>query len=136
MLAFSIFITIYALVLTFILVRSYFQKHRFQDDQKTLAHGFKIALKTIGFRFNGNPRYDVELYRWVVVDPQTAYPECERRAQLEPKDIADWMRIGLPQTPESKIPCSKKDTCSCQLILTQIRKPSNAPKKQLRTHSK
>lgn len=98
---------------------TYFLKYsQTQESWQALWHGFKEGLKGAGFLF---PRkYPVELYIWKISDDDEACENCLERASWEPMDIADWMKEGLPGTPEAETECG--ENCRCKLVLY---KPAN-----------
>ncbi len=66
--------------------------------------------------------YAVELYKWVTADDSAVCEDCLKRASWAPMDIADWMKEGLPRTPEADTACG--ENCRCRLVLAQKRIPS------------
>lgn len=64
---------------------------------------------------SSSTRYPVELYKWVAMDDEEVCEECLERASWPPMDIADWMKAGLPRTPEADTECGRN--CRCQLML-------------------
>ena len=59
--------------------------------------------------------YPAELYRWEIAEDDDVCEDCLDRASWEPMDIADWMKEGLPGTPEAETECGKN--CRCKLVL-------------------
>ena len=60
-------------------------------------------------------KYPVELYVWKITNDEHVCEDCLDRASWEPMDIADWMKEGLPGTPEAELECGEK--CRCKLVL-------------------
>ena len=86
------------------------------DDQETLTNGLRNALEDCGFFF-GRKNYSVELYKWVIDDREEVCEESYERSHWPAMDIADWMKFGLPCTPEGESMCGQN--CSCQLVLSK-----------------
>jgi len=82
-----------------------------------LSEGFfKSGLK------NPKARYPIELWIWETLDDEDVCEDCLDRTTWPPMDIADWMKEGLPGTPESETQCH--DNCRCQLVRYNPRKSS------------
>ena len=60
-------------------------------------------------------QYPVELYVWKISNDDDVCEDCLERASWEPMDIADWMKEGLPGTPEAETECG--ENCRCKLVL-------------------
>jgi len=56
----------------------------------------------------------VELYKWVIVDDERVCDDCLERASWAPMDIANWMKEGMPRTPEADTECGEE--CQCRLV--------------------
>ncbi len=80
---------------------------------RILWQGFQEALKGSGVA-PVRPRYPVELYKWETMDDEDVCEDCLERATWPPMDIADWMKEGLPGTPEAETECGHE--CRCRLI--------------------
>ena len=92
----------------------YFLKYSGTSDSlQALFHGIKEGLKGAGFLFHR--KYPVELYVWKISNDDDVCEDCLERASWEPMDIADWMKEGLPGTPEAETECGKN--CRCKLAL-------------------
>jgi len=85
-----------------------------QNAYHTFIQGMKEALKGCGFVFN-QKLYSVELYKWVAQEDDEVCEDCLERASWPAMDIADWMKVGLPNTKEASTHC--KDNCRCELTL-------------------
>ena len=85
-----------------------------------LKNGFKEAFRWFGFTVD-KPRLPVELYTWVTCDDDEVCADCQERASWPAMDIADWMKEGLPRTPEACTRCD--EDCRCELVRDQSRKP-------------
>lgn len=83
-----------------------------QEALQTLWNGIKEGLRGSGFLFPS--KNEVELYRWVVTDEEHVCDDGIERASWPPMDIADWMKAGLPGTPEADTDCGSE--CSCKLL--------------------
>lgn len=79
---------------------------------KTIAHGFGEALRTFGFFLP--KKYPVELWVWETMEDEEVCDDCLERSDWGPMDIADWMKKGLPRTPEAETQCAAN--CRCQLV--------------------
>jgi hypothetical protein len=88
--------------------------HHVRESFSIIGNGIKNALKGCGFTLSKRP-YTVELYQWVVMDEEHVCDDGLKRASWPAMDIADWMKAGLPGTPEANTECGTN--CSCQLIL-------------------
>lgn len=96
----------------------------FQRSWKILANGFKDAWR--GAAWTGQrPRYPVDLWVWETMEDEDVCEDCLQRAQMPPMDIADWMKHGIPGTPEAETECG--ENCRCRLIPY---KKNNAFRKQ------
>ena len=102
----------FSIVLILYLIKSPHTKESLQ----TLLNGFKEGLNWCGFFMRKN-RYPVELYKWVAMNDDEVCEECLERVFWEPMDIADWMKEGLPRTPEAETSCGH--ACRCELVPVQ-----------------
>jgi hypothetical protein len=84
---------------------------RYSEGGRTLFNGFRSALKGYGFT---NRRYPVELWKWETMQDEDVCDDCLERAEWPPMDIADWMKEGLPGTPEAETECGEH--CRCRLV--------------------
>jgi len=87
---------------------------------RILNDGFREGLSGSGLIDQRRKKYEVELWVWEVGDEDYAADECLERTTWAPMDIADWMKEGLPGTPESGIDCG--EDCCCQLVRYRPRK--------------
>ena len=106
-----------AVTLILYLIRCSKDKNSFS----TLLNGIKSGLKEWGFTMN-KTRYPVELYKWVTCDDEEICEDCVERAGWPAMDIADWMKAGLPGTPEAHTECG--EDCRCELVFYQTTVPS------------
>lgn len=91
-------------------------KHKSAKDAfLTIKGGIKSALRDCGFVFKPKTS-SLELYVWVPQEDETCEDAMER-ASWPPMDIADWMKAGLPRTPEAGTACGKN--CRCELMLIE-----------------
>jgi len=97
-----------------------------KESLQTFFNGFKDGLKGSGFHTKQH-RYPVELWIWETMDDEDVCEHCLERASWPPMDIADWMKEGLPGTPESETECGPD--CRCRLVRYN-------PKKSSRHHFK
>ena len=79
---------------------------------KTLWNGIREGLK--GTSLWARKRYPVELWKWETMQDEDVCEDCLERASWPPMDIADWMKEGLPGTPEAETQCGPN--CRCQLV--------------------
>lgn len=66
--------------------------------------------------------YPIELYKWVTAGDGAVCEDCLQRASWVPMDIADWMKEGLPRTPEADTACG--ENCRCRLVMAKRHIPS------------
>ena len=80
---------------------------------KILQNGLPAGLKDIG---SNNPRhnYQAELWKWETMHDENVCKDCLERSTWPAMDIADWMKEGMPRTPEAETKCS--ENCRCQLV--------------------
>jgi len=104
---------LFALCVTF-LTLLLFRNPQAHQLLRIVGDGFKDGLTGSGFIDKKHKKYEVELWVWEVEDENYASEECLERATWAPMDIADWMKEGLPGTPESGIDCGEE--CCCQLV--------------------
>lgn len=85
-----------------------------------IRHGLQsdIAFLRNSLRDTHKPPYPVELYVWVTSHDKNVCEDCIRRSKMRPMDIAEWMKIGLPGTPESNTCCGHQ--CRCRLMLYKM----------------
>jgi len=81
-----------------------------------IKDGFKEGLKGCGFVFSKSGNI-VELYHWVTSEDEDVCEECQQKAHMKPMDIPDWMKEGLPGTPEARTLC--EENCRCKLVLVK-----------------
>jgi hypothetical protein len=56
----------------------------------------------------------LELWKWETLQDEDVCDDCLERATWPAMDIADWMKVGMPGTPEVETECG--DNCRCQLV--------------------
>ena len=95
-----------------LLMSSLSQHPAWKSSLKTLINGFKEGLKGSGLYTH--PKCPVELWTWQTMDDEHVCEDCLDRSQWPAMDIADWMKEGLPRTPEAETHCGQN--CRCQLI--------------------
>ena len=110
---FWLFCLILFIACGYLLLRSLLLYPPSQTAIKTFAQGFKEGLKGAGFLF---PRksYAIELFKWETMEDDDVCEDCLERASWPAMDIADWMKEGLPRTPEADTRCGGQ--CRCELI--------------------
>jgi hypothetical protein len=82
-----------------------------------------IHKKFHAYGLRAGPRpYPVERYKWVTAGDDAVCEDCLQRASWAPMDIADWMKEGLPRTPEARTECG--ENCRCRLVLARRHIPS------------
>ena len=106
-------------VILVVLLYALLKQPRYQESLHALMGGLKEGLKGCGFKMSQH-RYPVELYLWMTVDDENVCEDCRERASWPPMDIADWMKEGLPGTPEAETECG--DDCRCKLVRYKARK--------------
>ena len=79
---------------------------------QTFVNGFNDGLRSCGLR--PTRKYPAELWVWETMDDEDVCEDCRERATWPPLDIADWMKTGLPGTPESECECGQN--CRCRLL--------------------
>jgi hypothetical protein len=113
---FFILILILLLTTTVLLVVMALSSERRSDPfWQTLLNGFNHALRDSGFQ-EPSHKQKVPYFRWI--PGPGACEESHQRAHWPSMDIIDWMKEGLPGTPEMRNKCGQQ--CHCRLI--------NAPK--------
>ena len=80
---------------------------------QTIVNGFKEGLTGSGVA-TPKARYPIELYVWETMEDEDVCEDCLERTSWPPMDIADWMKEGLPGTPEADVECGHK--CRCRLV--------------------
>ena len=83
-----------------------------QETIHTLTNGFREALRGCGFLTP--KRYMSELWKWETMQDEDVCEDCQERASWPAMDIADWMKEGMPGTPEAETRCG--ENCRCQLV--------------------
>lgn len=84
------------------------------------SDGWHALIENIKERLQGNSlkvpqsRYPVELWVWDNSEEEDPCEESIERAAWAPMDIADWMKEGMPQTPESGTEMC--EGCNCRLV--------------------
>ena len=97
------------LVLSFLFVRSnYCLEHR-----RILWEGFRKGLRGCGLNVS-KKKLPVELWKWETMEDDEVCEDCLERASWPPMDIADWMKVGMPGTPEAQTDCTHG--CRCRLV--------------------
>ena len=94
---------------------------------KIIANGFREALRICGFFIPRN--YPVELWVWETMQDDEVCEACLERGSWPAMDIADWMKQGMPGTPEANTHCKNK--CRCQLIRYQPPIPPQKDPKEI-----
>jgi len=59
-------------------------------------------------------RYPLDLWVWETNGEADVCDECLDRASWPPMDIVEWIKEGLPRTPECDTHCGEK--CRCQIV--------------------
>lgn len=109
-----------ALILAFAFMAAHLI-HRCVPSLYLLGNALKKKIRDRRLRASQGP-FPVELYKWVTAGDSAVCADCLERASWAPMDIVDWMKEGLPRTPEADTACG--ENCRCRLILTQRRIPS------------
>ena len=100
-------IIISSCLLTFLWInKASFFSLRWQDFKEELKGNLFLPRKY---------RCPLELWKWETTDDESVCEDCLERANWPPMDIADWMKEGLPGTPEAHTHC--KEHCRCELVL-------------------
>ena len=86
---------------------------RLKENFKTIKKGFSAGLKSSGLTVPKN-NYQSELWKWETMNAEDVCEDCLERSSWPPMDIADWMKEGMPRTPESETKCG--ENCRCQLV--------------------
>ena len=60
------------------------------------------------------PRYPLDLWVWEHANDGKVCADCHDRASWPPMDIAEWIKEGLPRTPECDTQCG--ENCRCQIV--------------------
>jgi len=90
----------------------FLQDPKSQESLRTLRAGFQTAMKDCGF--TTKRKYPVELWVWETMHDEDVCEDCLERASWPPMDIADWMKEGIPGTPEAETECGEH--CRCRLV--------------------
>ena len=80
---------------------------------RSFRHGLQDKASDPGSTAPKN-KYPVELWNWETLHDEDVCEECQERASWPPMDIADWMKEGMPRTPEAETQCG--ENCRCQLV--------------------
>lgn len=111
---FFFIIRVLCMAAAIILLYSLFTNQGKENWLSTLNNGIKEGLRGCGFKIKKS-EYSIELYRWVITDPENVCDDGLDRANWPAMDIADWMKVGLPGTPEADTECG--EDCTCELRL-------------------
>ena len=87
-----------------------------------IISGMKDSFRGYGI-FMPKRKYPLDLYHWQTMDDDEVCEDCLERSHWPPMDIADWMKEGLPRTPEAETKCGKD--CRCDLV--RIMRNSGTP---------
>jgi hypothetical protein len=90
----------------------------YQEAKKIFVSSFSRALRNC-FLLPAK-KYSVELWKWETMADEDVCEDCLKRASWPPMDIADWMKYGIPGTPEAETHCGEE--CRCQLIRCDSKK--------------
>ncbi len=102
---------IFVLTITFLALH-FLKGPALKNAWAAIKNGFQKGLSWEGLSASQS-RYPVELYVWETMNDEDVCEDCLERASWSPMDIADWMKEGLPQTPEADCECAPK--CRCRL---------------------
>ena len=97
---------------------------KFKEALAIVRNGMRQAFLGCGFSFQ-KTRHPVELYSWQTMDDEDVCEDCLERASRPAMDIADWIKEGLPRTPEAGTKCGKN--CRCELIQAENKTSSPSP---------
>lgn len=79
-----------------------------------LKNGFQEGLRGCGFILRQQPSQSYDLYKWEVIEQGPVCSHCFDYTAFPAKDIAQWLKEGLPsETTQFKI-CG--DHCRCGLM--------------------
>jgi len=86
---------------------------RAKETTQTILAGFRYGLKQCGLNI-AKKKCPVELWKWETMEDEDVCSDCLERASWPPMDIADWMKEGMPRTPEADTECG--ENCRCELV--------------------
>ena len=86
---------------------------RVKEAIQTILAGFQEGLRQCGL-YLSRRKYPVELWKWETMEDEDVCDDCLERASWPPMDIADWMKEGMPRTPEAHTQCAQQ--CRCHLV--------------------
>jgi len=119
MVSFLLGLCLILVIIVVILLGILLKEPRTQEAFHLLMGGIKKGLKGCGFKIRQH-RYPVELYVWVTRNDEEVCEDCRDRASWPPMDIADWMKEGIPGTPEAETECGAQ--CRCKLMRYRAKK--------------
>jgi len=111
-----IFWLIFSGLFVFVLTLAFhglFSNIKIKESLRTFASGFLKGLSGSGL-LDTKKKLPLELYQWETMDDEGVCDDCLERASWPPMDIADWMKEGIPRTPEVDTECG--DKCRCRLV--------------------
>lgn len=91
----------------------FFFYRRPKEVLQTIRGGFFSGLRHCGL-FSLKRKCPVELWKWETMQDEDICEDCLERASWPATDIADWMKEGLPGTPEAETACGEH--CRCELV--------------------
>lgn len=86
---------------------------RAKEALRIIIGGFRQGLRQCGLLI-AKKKCSVELWKWQAMDDEDVCEDCLQRASWPAMDIADWMKEGLPRTPEAQTEC--EEHCRCELV--------------------
>ena len=86
---------------------------------RIIRTGFHHGLRQCGITIP-NKKLPVELWKWQTMEDEDMCEDCLERSRWPAMDIADWMKEGLPGTPEAKTQC--QENCRCGLVVVDQKK--------------
>ena len=86
---------------------------------RIIRTGFHHGLRQCGLTIS-KKKLPIELWKWQTMDDEDVCADCLERATRPAMDIADWMKEGLPGTPEAYTECG--ESCRCELVLYEQKK--------------
>ena len=111
------------LSLGFYLTLQLSQQSKNKEFLSIIQSGVKTALETCGFLFKSR-KGKIELYKWIILSDEVC-EECLERTTWPAMDIADWMKAGLPDTPDGESFCG--NNCQCELFLVETIEADSHP---------
>ena len=87
--------------------------HSTKEALRTIMNGFRQGLRHCGVNLS-KKKCPVELWKWETMKDEDVCEDCLERTSWPPMDIVDWMKEGVPRTPEADTYCSPN--CRCELI--------------------